>query len=215
MRKLLVFDWDGTLMDSQQEIIHCFQSAAEDVDLEIPSSEQVRNVIGLGMYEAIYMIFPALNTTELQRAFIERYRHYYFSSDKPKSLLFEGVYDMLNVLRDEGYFLTVATGKGRRGLNDALQRTGLDKLFHYTRCVDEANSKPHPQMLLDTMDYLGVEASETLMIGDTEYDLEMATNAQVDSVGVCCGAHEKNRLIKHHPLVCLDETKEFGMWLSQ
>ncbi len=215
MRKLLVFDWDGTLMDSQQEIIHCFQLAAKDVDLLVPTNEQVRNVIGLGMFEAVSMVFPALNSPELQQAFVERYRYYYFSTGKPNSLLFDGVYGMLNALRDEGYFLTVATGKGRRGLNDVLKRTKLVDLFHYTRCVDEANSKPHPQMLLDTMDYLGVEANETLMIGDTEYDLQMATNAQVDSVAVCCGAHEKSRLIKHNPLVCLNETKELGLWLSQ
>jgi phosphoglycolate phosphatase len=121
---------------------------------------------------------------------------------------------MLQSLSDQEYFLAVATGKGRRGLDESLQRTGLDQLFHFTRCVDEAHSKPHPQMLLDTMDYLGVTAEETLMIGDTEYDLQMATNAKVDSAAVCCGAHEKSRLLKHNPKVCLEHSRELETWLK-
>ncbi|HFE38263.1 MAG TPA: HAD family hydrolase [Gammaproteobacteria bacterium] len=214
MYKLLVFDWDGTLMDSQQEIVSCFQAAARDVNLTVPSVEQVRNVIGLGMFEAVHAIYPSLDTREAQQAFVERYRVYYFSSEKAPSRLFDGVADMLHALVEQGYFVSVATGKGRRGLNDVLQRTKLDRLFHYTRCVDEAHSKPHPQMLLDTMDYLGIQAHEALMIGDTEYDLQMAANAAVDGVAVSCGAHDKNRLIKHNPRVCLAQTRDLEAWLS-
>jgi len=214
MYKLLVFDWDGTLMDSQQEIVSCFQAAAKDVGLHIPTADEVHNVIGLGMFEAVHGIFPELDSKESQQAFIERYRFYYFSPDKLPSVLFEGVDKMIRSLSDKGYFMAVATGKGRRGLDESLKRTGFDEIFHYTRCVDEAHSKPHPQMILDIMDYLGVETEDTLMIGDTEYDLQMATNANVHSVAVACGAHDKDRLFKHNPQVCLEQTKELEAWLK-
>ncbi|MDH3326219.1 MAG: HAD-IA family hydrolase [Gammaproteobacteria bacterium] len=212
--KLLVFDWDGTLMDSQQEIISCFQLAAKDMQIALPAVETVRNVIGLGMREAVLGVFPEVTTEDEISTFIDHYRHHYFSPDKPPSLLYDGVFDMLQSLMAQDYFLSVATGKGRNGLNAALKRTTLDKVFHYTRCVDEAPSKPHPQMLEDSMDYFGVEPHETLMIGDTEYDLQMATNAGVDSVGVHCGAHEPERLQKHNPQICFENTNELEAWLS-
>ena len=212
--QLLVFDWDGTLMDSQQEIISCFQWASRDLKLKVPSADQIRNIIGLGMKQAIEVLFPEMDSINAQQSLIEQYRHYYFSPQKPPAELFEGVYDMLVSLQQQDYFLAVATGKGRRGLDQVLEQTMLDKVFHYTRCVDEAFSKPHPQMLQDTMDYLGVDASQTLMIGDTEYDLIMANNAGVKSVGVACGAHDKERLLSHNPLVCLDMSHELENWLD-
>ncbi|MDX1811622.1 MAG: HAD-IA family hydrolase [Gammaproteobacteria bacterium] len=212
--ELLVFDWDGTLMDSQQEIISCFQWATRDLEMRIPTDLEIRNIIGLGMFQAIQALFPELDTTDKQQTLVDRYRHYYFSPQKPPSELFEGVFDMLNNLQAQGYFLAVATGKGRRGLDQVLERTKLDKVFHYTRCVDEAHSKPHPQMLLDVMDYLGVDNKSTLMIGDTEYDLLMASNANVQSAAVTCGAHEKHRLLQHDPLVCMNSPHELEQWLS-
>ncbi len=212
--ELLVFDWDGTLMDSQQEIVHCFQQAARDLALDVPPVDAIRNIIGLGMHQAVSAVFPQLDTEQKQQPFVERYRHYYFSPDKPPSKLFDGVFDMLTGLSEQGYLLAVATGKGRRGLDQALSRTGLDAVFHYTRCVDEAHSKPHPQMLLDTLEFLGVEPPRALMIGDTEYDLLMAKNARVDSVAVSCGAHEKDRLLQHDPRVCIDWPHELPRWLD-
>jgi len=214
MVKLLVFDWDGTLMDSQQEIISCFQWATRDLEMQQPSAEAIRNIIGLGMKEAITSLMPELVTQEQQAELVERYRHYYFSPEKPPSELFDGVFDMLKSLQEQDYFLAVATGKGRRGLDGVLQNTGLDEVFHYSRCVDEAYSKPHPQMLEDVMDYLGASTDETLMIGDTEYDLLMAENANVASVAVGCGAHEKSRLLMHNPLTYLDHTNQFENWLN-
>jgi len=211
--KLLVFDWDGTLMDSQHEIITCFRQAAKEAELDVPSAETVRNVIGLGMREAVKGVFSEALTEDDISRFIEKYRLYYFSPEKPPSVLYDGVFEMLKSLAPD-YFLSVATGKGRNGLNAALKRTTLDEVFHYTRCVDEAPSKPHPQMLEDSMNFMGVEAHETLMIGDTEYDLEMAANAGVDSVGVYCGAHAAERLHKHNPQICFDNTRELEVWLS-
>jgi len=202
-------------MDSQQEIITCFQQAAKEAQLNIPLAETVRNVIGLGMREAVQGVFnngvDKLSEDDISH-FIEKYRYYYFSPDKPPSELYDGVLEMLRSLAPD-YFLSVATGKGRNGLNAALKRTTLDEVFHYSRCVDEAPSKPHPQMLEDSMDFMGVEPHETLMIGDTEYDLEMAANAGVDSVGVYCGAHEPERLHKHNPKICFNNTRELEAWL--
>jgi len=214
MYKLLVFDWDGTLMDSQQEIISCFQWASRDLGLPVPERDKIRNIIGLGMHEALMAMFPHFEDEKSRLPFIEQYRHYYFSPQKPPSELYGGVFEMLKKLEAAGYFLAVATGKGRRGLDGVLQRTGLDEVFHFTRCVDEAHSKPHPQMLQDVMDYLGALPAETLMIGDTEYDLQMASNAGVKSVAVACGAHDKTRLLAHNPLICLTETHELEDWLA-
>jgi len=212
--QLLVFDWDGTLMDSQSEIVWCFQHAAGDINLAIPTVGAVHNVIGLGMQEAVATVFP--DAGEQSRLdFVERYRHYYFhDQNKPQSELFDGVYKMLCGFEKAGYFLAVATGKGRRGLNASLANTGLDSIFHFSICVDEAHSKPHPQMITDTMDFLGVEKNDTLMIGDTEYDLQMAINANVDSVAVGCGAHKKQRLLNFSPKHFIDESYELESWLT-
>ncbi len=211
--KLLVFDWDGTLMDSSAEIVHCFRSAATEVGLPPPSPEAVRDIIGLGMREAVARLFPDLDETTYQDL-IQAYRRFYFDPEREPAQLFEGSLDLIEALERRGYLLAVATGKGRRGLDRALARTGLDRLFHFSRCVDEARSKPHPQMLLDIMDRLGAEPRETLMVGDTEYDLLMAANAGVDAVAVCCGAHDRERLLGLAPRACLPHTQHLLDWLE-
>ncbi|MDH5230661.1 MAG: HAD-IA family hydrolase [Gammaproteobacteria bacterium] len=212
--KLLVFDWDGTLMDSQAEIISCFQSAAKDLAREVPSTAAIRDIIGLGMKEAIMQLFPGISEETDVQEVIAAYRHHYFSEDKISSELFNGIMTMFEQLAEQDVFLAVATSKGRRGLDLALQRTGLNTVFHVTRCIDEAQSKPHPQMLLDIIDYTGVDARETLMIGDTEYDLLMARNAASDGLGVCCGAHERQRLLACEPVACLEHTTDIVHWLA-
>ena len=121
---------------------------------------------------------------------------------------------MIRNLHDQGHFLAVATGKGRQGLDKVLDETALGEYFHYTRCADETRSKPHPQMLLDIMDWLGMEANATLMIGDTEFDLQMARNAGVNALGVSYGVHEKARLLACEPLACLDSLAEVSEWLN-
>ena len=133
--KLLVFDWDGTLMDSQGEIVYCFQAAARDVGREIPSVESIHNIIGIGMQEAVRAIFPDVESGGDIQEIVDAYRQHYFHPDKVPSELFSGIYDMLSSLEHKGYFLAVATSKGRRGLDVALERTGLDKVFHTTRCI--------------------------------------------------------------------------------
>jgi phosphoglycolate phosphatase len=213
--QLLVFDWDGTLMDSEGEIIHCFHAAAADLELPIPSEDEIRNIIGIGMQQAISRLFPKMQAEADRDALVERYRHYYFDPARPPAPLFDGVMAMLQALQDDGYMLGVATSKGRRGLDMALARTGLDRVFHYTRCIDEAHSKPHPQMLLDILDFTGSEVADALMIGDSEYDLQMANNAGVDGVGVCCGAHSEDRLRACKPVECLPHTTQLRQWLNQ
>lgn len=212
---LIVFDWDGTLMDSRLEIVGCFQSAARDLELAVPSADDVTEIIGIGMREAIAKLFPELIREQHIQELIDQYRHHYFHPNKVPAELFQGIAHMLESLESDGYMLAVATSKGRRGLNMALERSGLVKRFHTTRCIDEAQSKPHPQMLQDILEFTGVDAARALMVGDTEYDLLMAKNAQVQGLGVCCGAHDRERLLACEPVACLNHTNELHDWLNE
>ncbi len=211
--KLLVFDWDGTLMDSINEIIYCFRCAADDLHLPLPSDHQIKDIVGLAMPEAAKQLFSDQSVDQRQ-ALIERYRYHYFLADKTPSVLFDGVPEMLAELESSGFFLAIATSKGRRGLNIVLQRIGLQKLFHVTRTADESFSKPHPRMLIDIMDYVGVTHHETLMIGDSEYDLHMAKNANVDAVSVGGGAYDEKRLLNCQPVIHLTNTIDLLDWLK-
>jgi len=211
--ELLVFDWDGTLMDSEARIVACLQAAIDDLELPHKSVDELRNIIGLGLAEATEMLFPE-RAAEIQTPLIDRYRHHFLISNPTPSALFEGAREMLHELAGQGYLLAVATGKGRQGLNKVLEETGLGPVFHATRCADETISKPHPQMLLELMDHLGARPQDTLMIGDTEYDMEMAQNANTHALAVSYGVHHPSRLLRHRPLGCLDKISELPGWLS-
>jgi len=211
--KALIFDWDGTLMDSPGRITQCFQLAAREVGLgELPAS-RIRPYIGLGLWEAVTRMVPEADADTLH-ALIERYRHHDGGDRIPRPALFAGVEAMLEALEAEGYLLGVATSKSRRGLNRVLAATGLTRRFHASRTADEARSKPHPEMLLDVLDRLGVEPGEALMIGDSSYDLEMAANAGVPSVGVRCGVHDEAQLSACGPLAILDRSTDLPQWLE-
>lgn len=210
---LLVFDWDGTLMDSEARIVQCVQAAASDLDLPVPGREAVRNIIGLGLNEAVTTLFPGADA-RLVDSVVTRYRSHFLGGNQTPSPLFPGVEQTLRQLEQAGYLLAVATGKGRVGLDRVLQDTGLGGLFHATRCADETFSKPHPEMLLQLMDQLGVTAGETLMIGDTEWDMQMARNAGTECMAVCFGAHEVERLLQHEPLGCVHSIPELVEWLQ-
>ncbi|MET0116542.1 MAG: HAD-IA family hydrolase [Sedimenticola sp.] len=212
--KLLVFDWDGTLMDSEARIIACMKAAAADLQVEVPDSDSVRNIIGLGLVQAVESLFPGSAET-LVSNMVERYRYHFLAADKTPSELFPGAEEALRHLEGEGYLMAVATGKGRAGLDKVLDETGLGSLFHATRTADETFSKPNPEMLLQIMEELGSEARETLVIGDSEYDLLMANNANTDSLAVSYGVHETARLMQHSPLGCLDHINELVPWLEQ
>jgi phosphoglycolate phosphatase len=212
--RLLVFDWDGTLMDSIGPIVACTQATLRELDLRPLPEETIRGTIGLGLRETIDILSPGCDD-EMYGRILECYRKHWVSAYRDVPLLFEGVVPMLQDLAGEGYLLAVATGKSRRGLDYALRQTGLDGIFHSTRTADEAFSKPHPQMLLDVLDELGIRPEEAVMIGDTTYDLEMARNARTHSIGVCTGSHGREELERFGPLACLESVVELTPWLTE
>ena len=208
--KFIVFDWDGTLMDSEAQIVTCLHAAIADLELEPMDDDTVKNVIGLGLREAIDTLVPGRDD-RFHQAFVDAYRTHWFQSES--SVLFAGAREVLDIIRQNEFLLGVATGKARRGLDRVLNDTGLTSCFHATRCADEAPSKPHPQMLLDLMEALDVLPEETIMVGDTEYDMEMATNAGVAKVAVRSGVHSGERLNRHAPLICLDRVADMPDWM--
>jgi phosphoglycolate phosphatase len=210
--RLIVFDWDGTLMDSAAAIVAAIQAASRDLTLPVPVDQKARHVIGLGLADALSYLFPELHAAGYE-AVADRYRYHYLARDH-EIPLFEGAREMLGELAAAGFLLAVATGKSRRGLDRALDATGLASRFDATRCADEAFSKPHPAMLLELMDELGADAETTLMVGDTTHDLEMARNARVAPVAVTYGAHSRESLSACAPLACLDTVPALRAWFA-
>lgn len=211
--QLIVFDWDGTLMDSTAAIVRAIQAASRDLGLAVPPDHQARHVIGLGLVDALQTAVPELPEARYAEM-AERYRHHYLSTDH-ELVLFDGVEAMLQELVEAGAQLAVATGKSRLGLNRALQHSGLEKYFHGTRCADECFSKPHPQMLEELMAEFGAAPERTLMIGDTSHDLLMASNAGVAGLGVTYGAHPEEHLLEHAAIACFDSVPELAEWLKR
>lgn len=211
--ELIVFDWDGTLADSTRIIVDSIRSASADAGLSVPDETAARNIIGLSLQEAVAELFEDVSAEQLQQL-IARYRHHYFSGEH-EIPLFDGVADALSELNQQGRMLAVATGKGRHGLDRALEQSGLRPHILASRCADECFSKPHPQMLLELMDELGVQPEATLMVGDTHYDLEMAANAGVSSLAVCYGAQPLEALLPHAPLASFDSFAKLRAWLNE
>ena len=209
---LIVFDWDGTLVDSANSIVFSLQGAARDLGVTEPSNEEARYVIGLGLNEAIKHLFPTISSQEFN-LISDRYRHHYLAHDK-KISLYKGASKVIKALYAESFLLAVATGKSRAGLNRSFNSSGLGNFFHASRCSDETFSKPHPAMLLELMSQFNVKATRTLMIGDTTHDLQMATNACISGVGVTYGAHPKKRLETLAPLACVDSVAQLHLWLN-
>ncbi|MBL8350068.1 MAG: HAD-IA family hydrolase [Burkholderiaceae bacterium] len=208
---LIVFDWDGTLFDSTALIVRCIQAACADLGLEVPSDERAAYVIGLGLHDALQHAVPGLSPDrypELGR----RYRHHYFERQH-ELVLFEGTVEMLQALKHRNHWLAVATGKSRRGLDEALATAQLRGIFDGTRTADETAGKPHPLMLQELMGELGAEPGRTLMIGDTTHDLQLALNAGTASVGVSYGAHEPEAFASLGPLHVAHSTADLRDWL--
>ena len=193
MYQLIIFDWDGTLMDSAQKIANCIRASARDIGLTEPSSEQAKNIIGLGLYEAMQKLFPEASELNI-KALIDAYRYHFVTGDETEQRLFRGVDQGLKSLTESGALLAVATGKSRVGLDRALAATGLKHYFVVTRCADETRSKPHPQMLNEILDFTAIAPQKIIMVGDTTYDMDMAMNAGVSGLGVSYGVHSATML---------------------
>ena len=208
---LIVFDWDGTLINSAVAIAECIQNACRDAEVPVPEFEQASHVIGMGLYEALAYVAPGLSAEAYQRIQNHYGRHYLMKD--PHLPLFEGTQTMLDELAGRGHTLAIATGKGTAGLARALANTGLGAKFASTRCADQCAPKPAPDMLLELMDELDVQPERTLMIGDTTHDLGMALNAGVQAVGICHGAHPLEQLQSMQSLALLHSTAELHEWL--
>ena len=201
---IAIFDWDGTLCNSIDHIVESIRHAATEVRMEPPPAEDVRNIVGLGLPEAISRLFPGID--ESRRADVAAaYSRHFASPDRAPATLFDGALTALNGLRDRGIELAVATGKSRRGLDRVLASLSLGDFFDATRCADETRSKPHPMMLHEIMLERGKSAGDAVVIGDSEYDLGMARQAGVRSVAVSFGVHSEDRLATYEPLAIVHD----------
>ncbi|MHB0926044.1 MAG: HAD-IA family hydrolase [Gallionellaceae bacterium] len=209
---LIVFDWDGTVMDSTAVIAGSIQAACRDLDLTVPDDETARHVIGLGLSEALRHAVPDAPES-MYESLVARYRHHFLIQDAAIPL-FAGARETIAELHGEGYWLGVATGKSRAGLDRVLESTGLKQYFHATRTADQTFSKPDPAMLFELLDELAVTPGRALMIGDTTHDVQMAQNAQVDVVAVGHGAHPPEQLRELNPLALVKDFAELRAWLK-
>jgi len=211
--ELVIFDWDGTLMDSTAVIARSLQAACRDVGCIVPTEEEALFVIGLNMADTFQRVVPDLDEPGRVRL-AERYRHHFLAAEH-EAPLFGGVREMLADLRGRGRRMAVATGKARRGLERALDATGLREWFEATRCADEGFAKPHPGMLLMLLEMTGVEPARALMVGDTTHDLELAANAGVEAVAVTYGAHGEALLATRPARARVGSIAELHRWLAQ
>ena len=208
---LIVFDWDGTLFDSTALIVRCIQDACRDIGAAVPSDSDAAYVIGLGLQDALRHAVPDLPAERYAELGL-RYRHHYFARQHELSM-FPGTLEMLQALKARHHWLAVATGKGRRGLDEALAHAQLKGLFDGTRTADETASKPDPRMLNELMREFGTEPDRTLMIGDTTHDLQLAVNASAPRVAVSYGAHDHEAFADFAPLAIAHSTRELHDWL--
>ena len=210
---LIAFDWDGTLFDSTAIIVRCIQSAVRDVGGTVPTDKEASYVIGMGLMQALAYAAPDVppeKYTELGN----RYRFHYIQHQDDLSL-FDGVLPLLADLRERGHLLAVATGKSRRGLDEALHSVDLRGVFDGSRTADQTAGKPHPLMLKELMAEFDVPSERVLMIGDTTHDLQMAVNAGCASLGVSYGAHEPDSFHALHPLFIAHSVREMHDWLLE
>ena len=209
---LIVFDWDGTLIDSVQWITECLQQAASDCGMPVPPAKLARSVIGLSLDRAMETLFPFAPKSDMP-PLLAAYRRYYDQKILSQQDMFAGVPELLDALRVQGYRLAVATGKSRKALDHALTATGSADWFHATRAANETASKPDPLMLLELMEALEALPGRTLMIGDSVHDLEMARNAEAEAVAVTCGANDREELEVFEPLLVLGQAAELRDFL--
>lgn len=209
---LLIFDWDGTLSDSTNKIIDCVQQAANTAGFRVCDDAEIKNIIGLGLPEAMQRLYPELDTSareQIRRHYVE----HFVAADQQPSPFFEGVLEGLHALRDARFSLCIATGKSRRGLSRVLSNLGMTRFFHGSRCADETASKPHPLMLVELLSEFSCGSDQAVMVGDTEYDMSMAQQIDMPRVAVTYGAHSIERLLSYNPLLSVDHFSVFVDWV--
>ncbi len=204
---LIVFDWDGTLINTIDWIAYCLQKAGEQYGFIKPELQAAKDVIGLCIDNAVAALYPDADY-DTKRQIVTSYSNAYSSKQLSQDDFFPGVYDMLISFKQSGYQLAVATGKTRAGLTQALAATDTEGLFDITRCADETASKPDPKMLYEIMQHTQTAPERTLMVGDSIHDMKMACNARIASIGVTCGANDQESLLKYNPLFCLQKPTE-------
>jgi len=210
--ELIVFDWDGTLSDSTGHIVNCMRSAITELGLPALSDKRISHIIGLGLFEAVTTLYPD-HDQQTRMDLGQRYKDTWLSSPHEPEM-FDNAVELVSKLSAGENFIGVATGKSRNGLNKVLKATGLGEYFHATRCADECHSKPHPQMLEELMTFTGVTPDKTLMIGDTEFDMQMANNAGADCLAISHGAHDAETLLACEPKALVDDLFAVENWLA-
>lgn len=210
--QLLVFDWDGTIMDSVANICASLQSAIDELSAPERTFQEQRNVIGLGLSEAVSALYPEASS-QFVDDFSDAFRDHFLFRNETPSPLFDRVPPVLQELESAGYDMAVATGKSRRGLDKVLRDSGLIEYFPVSYCAEETFSKPHPKMLEEILIDHNITASQALMIGDTEYDMQMAVNANMHGLAATFGVHSRERLALHNPVGYVDAFSQIPEWL--
>ncbi len=204
---LIIFDWDGTLIDSIDWIVECIQFAANACNCEIPSARKARDGIGLSLQGLMESLYPDADS-ELIESLMQIYSQRYLTWEINREHLFDGAYQTLETLNAHGFKMAVATGKTRRGLNAAMRATGTEGFFISSRCADETASKPDPLMLHEILQHTGIENHRALMVGDSAHDMAMAVEAGIDCIAVSCGVHDLETLAQYAPKYSLHQTTE-------
>lgn len=208
-----IFDWDGTVVDSVEHIADCLQHASLAVGFDPLPRAQYRNIIGLGLVEALRRLYPGIDATQMA-AMRDAYSNHFMATSAANQRIFPGMTDILQDLHAQQRHCAVATGKSRRGLNHALQASQLEPWFHITRCADETRSKPDPRMLIEILEHLSLEPADAIMIGDTTYDMAMAESIGMPAIGVTWGVHPAEQLAAHKPVAIVSDINELRALLT-
>ena len=212
--ELVIFDWDGTLMDSTARIVSSLQQSAISAGLKMPSEEEAKQVIGLGLYEGFAILFPDADKSDADRV-AGHYRQEFVHQNTTAHNLFSGVLKWLEDTRRDQVLIAIATGKSRAGLDRELTKHSMHHHFVTTRCADECFSKPHPQMIIEILNETGMDPEQAIMVGDTTFDLDMAASARVDGLGLTQGAHSKEKLLQSRPVAIVDSFSDAAEWLNE
>lgn len=209
----VIFDWDGTLMDSEARIVASIQYAANQLGFPVLSSHESKQIIGLSLEKAIYTLYPQAQAGDIEKM-AQAYTEYFLTESSVEMKPFEGTESLLHQLKEQGVKLAIATGKSRRGLNQVLSDTGFQHYFDITRTPVEAESKPSPLMLHQILQAFDLSPEQAVMVGDTEFDMQMAKNIGMDRVALSHGVHDLEVLQSHHPIACFDDLGSMAEWLS-